>query len=111
MTSLANAFEPSSRAAAPDGPKQAMPALPHGVGDPGDQRRLGTDDDEVGAEPLGQVGDRGARHRVDGVQRGDGGHAGVAGRGVHLGHRRIEGEREGERVLAAAGADHESPHG
>ena len=30
----------------------------HGVGDPGDQRRLGADHDQVGAELAGQGGDR-----------------------------------------------------
>ena len=111
ITSLANALEPSSCAAAPDGPKTAIPRAAHGVGDAGDQRRLGTDDDQVDAEPLGQVRDRLTRHRVDVVQRGDGGDARVARGGVHLGHRRVTGQGEGERVLAAAGSDDESPHG
>ena len=52
ITSLANALEPSSCAAAPDGPKHRDAARRHGVGDPGDQRRLGPDDDQVDAEPA-----------------------------------------------------------
>ena len=88
----------------------ADPAVAHGVGDARDQRRLGTDDDEVGAERLGQVGDGGTVQRVDVVQRGERRDARVAGRGVHLGDRRIAGEGERERVLAAAGADDEDLH-
>ena len=111
ITSLANALEPSSRAASRDGPKQAIPRARHGVGDPGDQRRLGADHDQVDAEPRGQVGDGGAGHRVDLVQGGDRRDAGVARGRVHLRDRGVEGERAGERVLAAAGADHEGLHG
>ena len=48
ITSLANSLEPSSRAAAADGPKQSMPRCADRVGGPGDQRRLGADDDQVG---------------------------------------------------------------
>ena len=71
MTSLANALEPSSRAASADGPKHGDPAARHGVGDARDQRRLGPDHDEPDAELAGQGGDGGAVHRVDVVQRGD----------------------------------------
>ena len=49
MISLANAFEPSSRAAAAHGPEARTPAASQRVGEPGDQRRLGPDDHEVDA--------------------------------------------------------------
>ena len=84
--------------------------LGDGVRDPGDQRRLGTDDDQVHAELLGQRGDIGTVHRVDVVESGDGGDPGVARRGVHLGDVRVEGECPGQRVLAPAGADDEGLH-
>ena len=45
--SLVKPFEPSSRAASRLGPKAAMPAAREIVGDPGDQRRLRADDDQV----------------------------------------------------------------
>ena len=53
------------------GRSTAMPALPHGVGDTGDQRGLRADDDQIGAEPLRQLGDGRAVQGVDRVQLGD----------------------------------------
>ena len=52
ITVLANAFELSSRAAAAEGPKHGDAGLGHPVGEPGRERRLGADDDEVGARPA-----------------------------------------------------------
>ena len=111
MTSFAKAFEPSSWAAAPDGPKHGDAPGGDGVGDPGDQRRLRADDHQVGAEPsaraataspsIGSTSCRVATSAMPGVARG----------GVHLGHVGVEGKGAGERVLAAAGADHEGLHG
>ena len=86
----------------------AAPA--HGVRHPGDQRRLGADDDQVDAQLLGQVGHGRSRHRVDVVERGEGGDARVARRGVHLGDGGVARQRPHERVLAATGADHECLH-
>ena len=110
MTSLANALDPSSRAASAVGPKQGMPARAYGVGDAGDERRLGADHDQPDAELGGQRGDRGAVHRVDVVERR---HArpcrGCRG-GVHRGRRRGRGQGEDQRVLAPAGPDHEDVH-
>ena len=55
ITSLANALRALElRPPRGDGPKQAIPRAAHGVGDPGDQRRLRTDHDQVGAEVRGQ---------------------------------------------------------
>ena len=45
------------------------------------------------------------------MQRRDGGDAGVARGGVHLGDLRVAGQGEGQGVLAAAGADDEGLHG
>ena len=111
MTSLANALEPSSRAASADGPKQGIPAARDGVGHAGDERRLGADDDQPGAELRGQAGDGGAVHRVDVVEGRDLRDAGVAGRRVHLGDGRVAGQGEDQRVLPPAGPDHEDVHG
>ena len=86
-------------------------ARPDGVGDALDERCLRSDDDQVGAQPLGQSRDVVARHRVDRVEGGDGGDAGVAGGGVDLGDAGVQGQGAGERVLTSAGADHEGLHG
>ncbi len=88
-----------------------MPRCRHGVGDPGDQRRLRADDHQIDPEFHGQIGDRGAVHRVHLVQGRDGGDAGVPGRRVNLGHGRIQAQRPGQRVLAATGSDDEDLHG
>ena len=112
MTSLAKAFDPSSWAAAPDGPKQAIPAAAYGVGDAGDQRRLRADDDQVDAEPMRPASATASPvHRVDRVQRArprrcPGCRAPRAPRST----AGIAGQRQGQGVLAAAGADHEDLH-
>jgi hypothetical protein len=87
------------------------PCLGERVSDPGHQRRLGSDHDQVGADLPGERRDGCAVHRVHGVQRGERPDPGIAGRGVHLGHLRVARQTQGERVLAATGADHEGPHG
>ena len=113
MTSLANAFEPSICAAARGRAEHRDPRVAERVGDPGDQRRLRPDDDQVDPE-LGRasVG--------DGVAGSSGStacsvataaDARVAGGGMHLGDRGVAGERPGQGVLAAAGADDEDLHG
>ena len=55
MTSFANVFEPSIRAAAALGPKTATPPTPQRVADAGDERRLGPDHDEVDPERAGEA--------------------------------------------------------
>ena len=79
ITSLANALDPSSRAAAPEGPKHRDAGRAHRVGDAGDQRRLGPDDDQVDAERGRQRGHRAAVERVDVVQRRDAAMPGLPG--------------------------------
>ena len=103
MTSLANALEPSSRAAARVGPKAAMPRAASSVDEAGDERRLGPDDDEVDA----LVARRAAAMPADVVdadveQAGVGGDPGVAGRAEDLGRLRRARERADDRVLAPA---------
>ena len=80
------------------------------VGEPGDERRLGPDDDEVdpgvarrGRERGGIVRGRVERPRVAADAR-------VAGRAQHLGRLRGAQQRPDDRVLATAGADDEDPH-
>ena len=94
----------------PRGAEAADAAVADGVGDPGDEGSLGPDDDEVGADLLGQGGHRVAVELVDLVQGGDGRDAGVAGCGVDLLDGRVAGEGQRERVLTAAGADDEDLH-
>ena len=110
ITSLANPFEPSMRAAAALGPKQAMPGVPHRVGDARDERDLGPDDDEVGRPVLGERGDGGRVPDVDAALFGHGGRARVAG---GAGERRDAGvlrEREDDRMLTSTGTHHEDAH-
>ncbi len=110
ITSLANALDPSSSAAARDGPEAADPAVADGVGDPRDEGRLGPDDDEVGADLLREGGHGITVELVDRVQRGEGRDPRVAGRCVDLLDGRVAREREREGVLAASGADDEDLH-
>ena len=111
MISLANAFEPSSRAAAARGPKQADPRRRAGVGQPGDERRLGPADHELDPGRGGRarealdVAGVGARQR-----RGVARDARVARRAQQLGPLRRARERAHDRVLAPAGADDEDLH-
>ena len=111
MISLANAFEPSSRAAAATGPKQRTPAAAQRVGEPGDERRLGPDDDEVDAR-------RRAPRPASAAGSSAGASSGRASRrmpalpGAHSTSGAC-GERSSvadERVLAPARADDEDPH-
>ena len=103
---MAYAFEPSIRAAAFDGPNAAMPAWPQVVDEPGHQRRLGTDHDQVHLALA-----RDARPRSSSAQalHPVGGDAGVARRGEDLGRLRAAQQRADERVLAPAAAHYEDP--
>ena len=111
ITSLAKALEPSSAAASRRRAEAADPTGTDGVGDPGDQGGLRTDDDQVGVEPDGEVGHGVAVERVDRVQLvAKAADPRVARRHVHLGDGRVAGEGQGEGVLAATGADDEGLH-
>ena len=110
MTSFANAFDPSSRAAARTRAEDGDAGVAERVGDARDERRLRADDDQVGRQRAGQRGDAVDVEHVHGVACRQARDAGVAGRGVQLGHRGRAGERGGQRVLAAAGADDQDDH-
>ena len=107
MTSLAKALEPSSRAAAPDGPKHGIPAAVTASATPATSGASGPTTTSPDAEVDGQGRDGRAVHRVDVVERRDLSHARVARCGVHLGDGGVAGEGEDQRVLPAAGTDHE----
>ena len=68
------------------------------------QRRLGPDDDEIGCECRGEVGDSFAVHGVDGMVGADHCRAGIAGSDVDIG---VAAEGPGERVLPSARSDHQ----
>jgi hypothetical protein len=86
------------------------PLGPDGVRGTGDEWDLGTDDDEAGLPFDGEVGDRRRVGDVHAVGLGDRGGAGVAGRARERNDRRVEGQREQQRMLAGAGADNQDTH-
>ena len=108
--SLVKPFDPSSWAAALDGPKTLMPAALQIVGDPGDERRLRPDHDEVDRSFPAEGGDGGVVGDIERDQFGFLGDAGIARRGVELGQHRRGGELPGQRMLAAAGPDEKNIH-
>ena len=83
---------------------------PHGVGDPGHQRDLGPDHDEVRRPAFGQRGDGGGVDDVDAVLLGDRRRARVARRARQRGDAGVLRERENDRVLTSTGTDHEDAH-
>ena len=102
ITSLAKAFEPSSRAAAADGPKHGDAGRGARVGQAGHERRLGADHDEVHA-----LGDSLRREVVAADDPRLARDARVAGRAQQLRGLRRARERAHDRVLAPAAADDE----
>ncbi len=110
MTSLANAFEPSMRAAAADGPKHAMPASRTASATPATSGTSGPITTRSALPLARQRGDRGRVGDVDAVGLGDRGGARVAGRTPQRRHRRIVGQREHQRMLTRAGPDHQDTH-
>jgi hypothetical protein len=81
------------------------------VGDTGDERRLGPDDYEVGAERVGEVEEPLAVLRANGVALAQLRDSGIPRRGMKLREARTQAQLPSERVLAAARADQEHPHG
>ena len=80
------------------------------VADTGHQRGLRSDHHEVGAQRLGQPGDLsrvGDLHLVRLRQLGD---ARIARRGMQIRHRGVAAEGADDRVLTAAGPDHQYSH-
>ena len=105
MISLQNALEPSSSAAALEGPKVRIPASRKCVGEARHERRLGADHDQVdalvrrrGNDPVDVLGPDVDNPSVAGNAR-------VPGGAEHLGGPRRSQQRVDERVLAAATAD------
>src|SRR4051812_41151019 len=88
-------------------PEHRDPALPQLVAQPGDERRLGADDDQIRAQLGCERPDVGRPHRMAVRERRD---AGVAGRRVQLGQRRAARGGPGECVLATARSDDEHLH-
>jgi hypothetical protein len=84
--------------------------VPQRVSHSGDQRRLGADHDQVGAEPAGERGDIARIVRLDLVQLGQAGDSGVAGRRVQFRDRRIQAQRTDNGVLTAARTDNKYSH-
>ena len=78
ITSLANALEPSSRAAAPLGPNTGMPRVVTASATPATSGASGPTTTRSASRTIGQRGDGLAVERVDVVQRRDRGDARVA---------------------------------
>ena len=76
------ALEPRAGGA---GTEREAAARAHRVGDAGDERHLGPDDDEVDVEVVGELRDRGGIGGSTGKHSAVCGDARVAGRGEHLG--------------------------
>ena len=78
----------------------------HRVCDTEDQRNLGSDDDEVGFDLLGQRGNRVTRSDVDGVLLGDFCDPGIARRADQGRDTWIASKREKEGMFTGSGADY-----
>ena len=109
MISLANAFEPSSRAAAaPSARTPRSPARRQRVDEAGDERRLRPDDDEVDVLALGAASTSPSMSSTPtSTSVASLGDPGVARAREHLGRLRRARQRPDDRVLAPAGADDE----
>src|SRR5665647_2453031 len=81
------------------------------VGHARDERRLRTDDNQVGPELGREAGYGRTVEHVDGVQGGELADAGIPGGRVKLRDVRVCGQRAGDGVLTRAGSDDEDPHG
>ena len=110
ITSFANAFDPSIRAAAAFGPKTGMPAHRQLVGGAVDQRNLRPDDDQVGPDPLGEVGDGRRVGDIDGVGGRQRAGPGVAGRDVQVANAGVAAQRPQQGMFASTGANDENAH-
>ena len=110
MTSLANAFDASSCAAAALGPTTARPSARSRSASPAASGASGPIDDHVDAQHVGCVGDAIDVVGGDGKVVGKGSRAGIAGRGME--HRIGVFAAEGvtERVLPPSATDDQNPH-
>ena len=108
--SLVKPFEPSSCAADFVGPNVLKPAASRSSDQPGDQRRLRADHDEVDLVGLAERDHRGVVGDVERHALGLLRDAGVARRADEPVGQRAGGELPGQRVLASAGAEEENVH-
>jgi hypothetical protein len=83
---------------------------PYGVGDPRDERHLGTDDDEVGPPRPRATRDGLRVAHVQPVLLGDGGDTGVAGDAGQRRHIGVLRQGEDDGVLSGTGADDQDAH-
>ena len=86
-------------------------SAPHGVGHPENERHLGPDDHQIGADPLGQLGDGVTGGDVDVVLVGD-----DRGAGITRCHRQfldlgVFAQRQQQRMFTGSGSDHQDSHG
>ena len=111
QSALVKPFDPSSCAAARDGPKAGMPAAARSSTMPGDQRRLRADHHEVDLVVARQKATTAAWSAdVERDELGVLGDAGIARRREEPRQLRRLRELPGERMLAAARADEEHIH-
>ncbi len=103
-------LEPSSRAAALFGPKTLIPSAVEIVGDARDQRRLWANHDEFDAVRLAKSGDRRMVLYVERRGMGKRGNTGVARRDIERFQQRALCERNGDGMLASAGAKKKNIH-
>ena len=107
---MAKALLPSSRAAACDGPKQAMPAARTASATPATSGASGPDDHQIGAELARERGHRLRVRRVDAALLGHGRGPGIARGADQRRHGRIGGQGQAQRVFAGTGTDDEDAH-
>jgi beta-fructofuranosidase len=83
--------------------------LAYGIGHTRHQRRLGSNDDQADSEPGCQTRDGMPVERIEAMIRAQFSSARVPRRGVQLDHGGVATQRQSERVLAPARADHQHP--
>lgn len=84
-------------------------SLAYGIGHTRHQWRLGPNDDQADSEPGCQTRDGMAVKRIEAMIRAQCSSAGVPRRSVQLGHGGVAIQRQSERMLAPARADHQHP--
>ncbi len=110
ITSLANDFEPSIRAASADGPKHAMPAARTASATPSTSGTSGPMTTRSAPDVDGEFGDGLAGGDVDVVLFGDRRGAGVARSGDQAVDFGIAPQRHQQRMFTGTGADHQDAH-
>ncbi len=111
MISFANAFDPSSIAAAALGPKHAIPASRTASATPATRGASGPMTTRSTPSFDARAATAAGSEAVNVVEFRDVADAGIAGRGVKLGHPGIGSKRAGDGVLTSTGTDDENLHG